>query len=148
MYMYRQSPNANTQIFLFILQEKSCSKWGEWFDSIPHFFVQKMHRLLSPLSIPFFFSISLVIENSRSAVSGEQPKLETNSFSSVLSGFVMQSRAFLSVTLIGKILRYAIILSPSLSILAFLLGKHKTKSVYFFFSLPQADSPFLGSSKQ
>ena len=36
-----------------------------------------------------FFAISLVIENSRSAVSGEQPKLETNSFSSVLSGFVM-----------------------------------------------------------
>ena len=36
-----------------------------------------------------FLSISLVIENSRSAVSGEQPKLETNSFSSVLSGFVM-----------------------------------------------------------
>jgi len=36
-----------------------------------------------------FFSISLVIENSRSAVSGEQPKLETNSFSSVLSGFVI-----------------------------------------------------------
>ena len=28
MYMYRQSPNVNTQIFLFILQEKSCSKWG------------------------------------------------------------------------------------------------------------------------
>ena len=28
MYMYRQSPNANTEIFLFILQEKSCSKWG------------------------------------------------------------------------------------------------------------------------
>ena len=35
------------------------------------------------------FSISLVIENSRSAVSEEQPKLETNSFSSVLSGFVI-----------------------------------------------------------
>ena len=34
-------------------------------------------------------AISLVIENSRSAVSGEQPKLETNSFSSVLSGFVI-----------------------------------------------------------
>ena len=32
----------------------------------------------------------------------------------------MEGRAFLSVTLIGKILRYAIILSPSLLILAFL----------------------------
>ena len=51
--------------------------------------IVKTARLISPLSIPFFFAISLVIENSRSAVSGEQPKLETNSFSSVLSGFVM-----------------------------------------------------------
>lgn len=71
---------------------------------------------LSPLSITLFFPISAVIANSRSAVSGEHPKEETSSCSSVLSGFVIYATAFFTVTLIGKILIYAIFLLPYLSV--------------------------------
>ena len=88
MYMYRQSPNANTEIFLFILQEKSCSKWG-MVRLHSSFFCAENAQIIIAFVHSILFSISLVIENSRSAVSGEQPKLETNSFSSVLSGFVI-----------------------------------------------------------
>ena len=45
--MYRQ---AQMRILRFFYNCRSNPvRSGEWFDSIPHFFVQKMHRLLSCL---------------------------------------------------------------------------------------------------
>ena len=50
-----------------------------------------MGRIITMIAAFIIAAAVLMIaaENLRAAVSGEQPKLETNSFSSVLSGFVI-----------------------------------------------------------
>ena len=48
MYMYRQAQMRILR-FSYLYYRRNPVASGEWFDSIPHFFVQKMHRLLSCL---------------------------------------------------------------------------------------------------